>query len=107
MPNAPSRQRRSKRHAWRAPVVVTWQASGGVRVREQAETEVVNAHGALLTLDATLRSGKQVDLFDPRSHQSKTARVVSSTRDQKKNKAHAGVELDTPSESFWGLYLPF
>lgn len=96
--------RRSPRVFWQTPVIVIWAAQGGLIVREYAETEMVNAHGALLRLETAHRSGKHIDLLDPRSKESKAARVVWS-RKETANTARAGVELDTPSETFWGIVV--
>lgn len=97
--------RRSSRVLWRSPVIVVWAAQGGLKVREHAETEVVNAHGALLRLETALRSGKRIELLDPRSNEFMTARVVWSRREVGST-ARAGVELSIPSETFWGIYTP-
>jgi hypothetical protein len=99
------RGRRSSRVSWQAPIVVIWEASDGLRVREQAETRVVNVHGALLRLGTALRPGKRITLFDPRSKESRSARVVTSQRNTAST-ALAGVELNTPGEKFWGVYFP-
>lgn len=98
-------KRRSSRILWRTPVIVIWPAQKGLKVREYAETEVVNAHGALLRLDTPLHPGKLVELLDPRSNESKTARIVWSHKETD-NTARAGVELRSPSETFWGIYIP-
>jgi len=98
----PEARRRSSRILWRRPVVVIWAAEGEVKQRAHAETEVVNAHGALLRLDTPLPSGKQVELLDPRSNESEAARVVWSRRVMSTT-ARAGVKLNAPSEMFWGI----
>lgn len=98
-------QRRSPRVLWRTPVFVIWEPQAGFKVREQAETEIVNAHGALLRLRDALPSCKAVELLNPQSHQSLVARVV--WRDPGVgDEVRMGVELRAPSETFWGLYLP-
>ena len=101
----PGKTRRSSRVLWRTPVILIWVSPGGVKVREHAETEVVNAHGALLRLETPRHAGKQIQLLDPRTNESRAARVVWSRGDAG-NTAHAGVELNIPSENFWGLYIP-
>ncbi len=98
----PEARRRSSRILWRRPVVVIWAAGGEVKQRAHAETEVVNAHGALLRLDTPLPSEKQVELLDPRSNESEAARVVWSRR-VTPTTTRAGVELNAPSEMFWGI----
>jgi hypothetical protein len=97
--------RRSSRILWRTAVIVIWTEQAGLKVREHAQTEVVSAHGALLRLESPLHSGKRVDLLDPRTNECRAARVVWSRRDVGQE-AHAGIELTTPSENFWGLHIP-
>ena len=99
------RKRRSPRVFWQVPVVMIWTGPGGLRVRERAETEIVNAHGALLRLRSPLQSGKQVELLDPRTNVTTPARVIWSAREGDTS-TRAGVELAEPNETFWGLYIP-
>ncbi len=100
-----SERRRSARVLWRTPVFVVWEPRRGLKLREQAETEVVNAHGALLRLNSAIPSGRSLQLLDPRSQECKAARVVWSNS-QPGHRGAAAVELCSPSESFWGIYIP-
>jgi len=103
---APQREpRRSPRFLWRTPVFVIWEPQAGMKVREPAETEIVNAHGALLRLSTGLPLGKPLALLNPDSQESIPARVV--WRDPEHgNDLRAGVELETPNQTFWGIYIP-
>lgn len=101
-----SQRRRSPRVLLVIPVEVTWTSSSGVRVQEHAETEVVNAHGALLRMKARLARGMQLELSRPRTHEKTQARVVFTTDPDQDGLCRAGVELAAPSEKFWGVTLP-
>lgn len=88
------------------PLEVTWTSSSGVRVQEHAETEVVNAHGALLRMKAHMTPGMQLELSRPRTHEKARARVVFTSDPDQEGLCRAGVELAVPSEKFWGVTLP-
>ncbi len=98
-------RRRSQRVPWRTPIIVNTWLQEGLNVREQAETEVVNAHGALLRLSSLLPVSKPIELLHPQTNKLSTARVVwADTRTE--GKARVGVELTEPSETFWGVHIP-
>jgi hypothetical protein len=106
MPPTNPQQRRSPRFLWRTPLLVSWGGPGGLKVREHAETEIVNAHGGLLRLDTLLPIGAHLDLIHPQTNDHQTARVVWG-RKGADGKARAGIELGSPSSTFWGIYIPF
>lgn len=91
---------------WRTPVIVEWMGGKGLKVRAKADTEIVNAHGGLLRLDTFLPVGTPVELHQPKSNEVQIARVVWSVKETG-NTARAGVELSAPSQTFWGIYIPF
>jgi len=100
-----AQRRRSPRILWRTSILVNWLGDGGLTVREQAETEIVNAHGALLRLPAALERGQAVELLHPTSNESQNARVVW-TQESAGGWVSAGVELKEPSATFWGINIP-
>lgn len=101
-----SGRRRSQRVLLVIPVEVTWTSSSGVRVQEHAETEVVNAHGALLRMKAHLPRGAAVELTRLRTHEKARGQVVFASEAGPGGFYHIGVELAVPSEAFWGVTLP-
>lgn len=70
-------------------------------VREEGETEVVNAHGALIKLSTHLRLGDTITLLHPQGSPMKLARVVNDMGPGPDGRVRLGVELDTPSLEFW------
>jgi len=96
-------RRRSGRVFLVVPVDVVWRRSDGVRVRESAHTEVVNAHGALLRINTHLSRGTEVELIHHKTHQSTRARVVSTYPNQPDGVPRVAVELSVPSATFWGV----
>ncbi len=102
----PVQRRRSQRILWRAPILITWTDPSG-RPRSQAgETEIVNAHGALIRLPATLPVAEYLQVVHARTNESSWARVV--WRDPMSSGAgvHVGIELEQPNEDFWGIHIP-
>ena len=101
-PASPNR-RRSQRALLVIPVDVAWTKEDGVRVKEPAETEVVNAHGALLHLNVRLPLKMEVVLTNRLTQQSTRARVVRRWED---GKLRIAFELVEASEMFWGVSIP-
>jgi hypothetical protein len=88
------------------PVDVAWVKQGGVRVKESAETEEVNAHGALLRMSAPLSLKALIVLTHRITNKSTPARVVRTGTPQEDGKVRVAVELEEPSETFWGVSIP-
>lgn len=105
-----ARQRRNYRRSDRVflvvPVDVMWMKAEGKQAKESAATEVVNAHGALLRMKAPLPVNTRVVLTHRVTQQSSPARVVGTQPPEDGGKMGIAVELDEPSESFWGVSIP-
>lgn len=101
MTQADAERRRSPRIKWRIPFVATWASGKTLTVREQGETEVINAHGALIRLATHLRRGSQITLLRPGTNLSKPARVVGDVGPAGDGRVRLGVELEIPSHNFW------
>jgi hypothetical protein len=78
----------------------------GVRVKESAETEEVNAHGALLRMSAHLSLKTLVVLTHRITNKATPAQVVRVSAAQEDEKLRIAVELEEPSETFWGVSIP-
>jgi len=68
----------------------------------EAETFVVNLHGALLLTAVALRVGMKISVHVILTDKHATAKVVYVDPDQSR---HCGIELEKP-ENIWGLSLP-
>ncbi len=82
-----------------------WQEDD-VHVSEHAETEVLNAYGALLRMEPHLPIPIDVELSKPREVLSTQARVVGFREPTPKGLLGVAVELAAPSETFWGISFP-
>lgn len=98
---AQAERRRSPRIRWRIPLIATWTPGRSLILREQGETEIVNAHGALIKLSTHVRPGFQIKLMRPGTELCRTARVVSSPGLSEDGRVRLAISLDSPGEDFW------
>jgi hypothetical protein len=68
----------------------------------EAETIVVNVHGALIATAIGLRTGMRISVYVYLTDKRAGARVVYI---DSKNPLHCGIELDKP-RNIWGVPLP-
>ena len=99
-------RRRSQRVRLAIPVEVSWTQDDGVPVNEHAETEVLNAHGALLRMKPHFPIPIDVELSKPREGLSTPARVVGFREPAPGGLLGVAVELAAPSQTFWGISFP-
>lgn len=88
------------------PLEVAWERSDGSKLKDQAETELVSAHGALLRLKSQLVGVKEVELIRKHPPLSTRARVVNTYPVGADGLVRVAVELAVPSHAFWGLVIP-
>ena len=98
--------RRSQRVLMAIPVSVAWPGRSGDRVEEQAVTEILNAHGALLRMSASVAVGTEVELTHGHTKKATRAVVVYIEEPEKGKPVGVGLELDAPSHQFWGISIP-
>ena len=106
VPSRPQDQRRSKRVVLVIPVEATWVSIEGKRLREQARTEVVSAHGALLRMQSKQFVPITIELHNFQAQESAWARVVCFRAVENRSVQFA-VELAKPSGTLWGLDFSF
>ena len=98
--------RRSQRVLLAIPVGVAWAGQSGDRVEEQAVTEIVNAHGALLRMKAPVALGTEVEVIHGHTKKTSKAVVVYNEQPEKGKRAGVGLELEEASQRFWGITIP-
>jgi hypothetical protein len=99
-------RRRSPRVERQVSIVTTWIQGETLKVREEGETESVNAHGALIKLSSNLRPGQGVKIFRPGTQLQSVARVVGNRGLASSGKVLLAVELDRPNLDFWKEITP-
>jgi hypothetical protein len=97
-----SDQRRSSRVFTRIPVQAAGKDADGRKFRESSQTIVINAHGGLLYLVASLEVGLDIVLTNPVTEEEQECRVVylGDTADKG---TRVGVEFLSPAPHFWGV----
>ena len=99
-------RRRSPRFQRQVSIVATWIQGETLKVREEGETESVNAHGALIKLSSSLRPGQGVKIFRPGTQLQSPARVIGNRGLAGSGKVLLAVELDRPNLEFWKEIKP-
>src|SRR6202035_673154 len=69
--------RRSKRYQVAVSAEVRWHGPGGVRMKEKAHAEEVNAHGGFLRMNTYPRVGALIELSNVISAESVEGRVLA------------------------------
>jgi hypothetical protein len=101
----PANRRRSERVMLQIPVIILTRTRDGEEVRENTQTEVVNAHGGLLKLRMEVKTGQPFVLINERSKAQQGCRVV---RVETSPAGHSAVafEFDRPAPQFWPIVFP-
>ncbi len=87
------------------PILVSGKLPGGQDFREDAQTLVVNAHGALIALNAGVTADQLVTVSNKGTQQSLDCRIVYVGRSQG-GKTQMGIEFLKPSPAFWQIDFP-
>lgn len=98
-------RRRSERVMIQLAVTVLAETPERVKVREEASTLVVNAHGGLLKLKMELLAGQPLTLINPKNGIKQSCRVVRIEQPSPDYFAVA-FEFDHPSPKFWPIVFP-
>ncbi len=99
-------RRRSQRVYLLIPLEVSWTTIENAQIKEPAETEEVNAHGALLRVKNSPPAGTRVKLTHGHTGNSTLARVISERKLSPTGYRQVAVELTAPSYAFWGVIFP-
>jgi hypothetical protein len=84
------------------PVKVKWLEASGANIIEFAEAKEVNMHGGLIEMKGRPAIGSIIELTNLTSTKIVSALVVSLRPSKQSEVLAVGIELLTPSESFWG-----
>lgn len=102
---AEQKKRRSARVLLSVPVIVKGTLADGKTFEEEARTLVVNAHGALLSLNSPLRAGQALVLTHKLTRGDIECRVVYVGNPQA-GKAQVGIEFVKAAPGFWQIDFP-
>jgi hypothetical protein len=98
-------RRRSERVMLRMSVRVVAENEARKRIEENAETQVVNAHGGLLRMKQHLHVGQLFLLQNPRTNTEVHCRVVHSD-EAGMEFYRIAFEFDRPAPNFWPIVFP-
>ena len=98
-------RRRSMRVLLSVPIIVSGKNANDQDFKEETRTLVVNAHGALIALEAHVVAQQNVTLSNKSTQQSIDCRVVHIGSAQG-GKTQVGVEFIKPSGKFWQIDFP-
>jgi hypothetical protein len=74
-------------------------------VPEEAQTIIVNAHGALILLAMKVTIGQLLTIVNPKTDDTLTCRVVF-VGSSHSGKAEVGIEFMKPAPRFWRMSFP-
>lgn len=97
--------RRSQRLLLVVRISVSGKNPTGTSFTEDAFTQVVNAHGALIVMKHLVSLGDQLRLRNIKTGEEVACRVVD-LGDRVDHKTAVGVEFDQPSPRFWRISFP-
>lgn len=98
-------RRRSQRVLLRIPIAVIAPGPDKQMAREQTNTLVVNAHGALIHLELPVRVGQVVILQNPETGEEQSCRIIRVSP-AREGKSEVGIEFLKAAPNFWRVAFP-
>jgi PilZ domain len=98
-------RRRSQRVLMQVPVRIRGKNGQGVDFEEFTETLAINAHGALVLLNARLTSGAVVHMKHNKTEEEQECHVAF-LGPVRSGKAEIGLEFTAPRPTFWRVAFP-
>jgi hypothetical protein len=98
-------RRRSQRVLMQVAVRIRGTDAQGSSIEEETETLAINAHGALVLMNARLTSGSKVLLQHKKTQEEHECHVVF-LGPVRSGKAEIGLEFSTPHPTFWRVAFP-
>jgi|SRR5215472_8275652 len=104
-PTGAGARRRSQRVLMQVPVRMRGEDAQGKAFEEYGETLAINAHGALVLLEARVTSGCMLHLQHKGTEEEQECHVVF-LGPVRNGKAEVGLEFSAPRPSFWRVAFP-
>jgi hypothetical protein len=101
----PGPRRRSQRVLMQVAVRIRGTDAQGKTFEEEASTLAINAHGALVLLQARLTSGSSVLMQHKQTQEEQECRVVF-LGPVRAGQAEIGLEFSEPRSAFWRVAFP-
>jgi hypothetical protein len=104
-PAPPGPRRRSQRVLMQVPIRIWGNDAQGKKFEEEAATLAINAHGALVMIQARLTSGSKVQLQHNLTKEEQECHVAF-LGPVRAGKAEVGLEFSDARPSFWRVAFP-
>jgi len=101
----PAARRRSQRVLMQVAIRIRGDNVQGTPFEEETETLAINAHGALILLQARVTSGSKVHMKHKRTEEEQECYVVF-LGPVRSGKAEIGLEFSSPRPAFWRVAFP-
>ena len=101
----PNVRRRSQRVLMQVAVRVRGKDSQGHLFEEETETLAINAHGALILVNARVTSGSKISMQHKRTQEEQECHVVF-LGPVRGGRAEVGLEFSEPCPAFWRVAFP-
>jgi PilZ domain len=98
-------RRRSQRVVMKLPVLVCGQSDATAFFEEETHTMAISAHGALLTLMASVYRGQRVTLSNVQTKAALEC-VVAHIKKVSREQIQVGIEFLLPNPTFWHVAFP-
>jgi hypothetical protein len=98
-------RRRSQRVLMQVPVRMRGKDAQGKEFEEYTETLAINAHGALILLNARVTSGSVVQMRHNKTEEEQECHVAF-LGPVRGGRAEIGLEFSAPSPTFWRVAFP-
>jgi hypothetical protein len=99
-------RRRSERVMLKIPVCLSITSSEGIVMEENTYTEVVNAHGGLLSLEMEISAGQHFLLTNSKMGITRECSVVRAQESPARRGRVVAFQFATPSPDFWPVVFP-
>ena len=104
-PSLNAARRRSQRVLVQVPVRIRGANAQGQSFEEHTETLAINAHGALILLNARVTSGSIVQMKHIKTEEELECHIAF-LGPVRNGRAEIGLEFSTPRPSFWRVAFP-
>lgn len=103
-PTTERNRRRSQRVLLSMAITVFGESDRGP-FNEVAKTLIVNAHGALISMETDVSPGQRLELQSPATSETRLSRVVH-VGPVSEGKRQIGIEFTEPAPRFWQITFP-
>ena len=97
-------RRRTTRVTFQLPLIVQFHTNDGELIQKKSFTHTLSGHGALMILDAPVRPGQVIHLFNDVTSESVQA-YVTTVRDRREHR-YVGIGFSCPDANFWHIVFP-